>query len=54
MLNYEVKHNLPTVPTLSMDPDSKTCLSTANANSAAASPASFLLPMMHERVGIVA
>lgn len=40
MLNCE--SNLPTVPTVSMDPDSNTCLSTASASSAAASPASFL------------
>eukprot|EP01018_Ginkgo_biloba_P010625 Gb_19275 [translate_table: standard] len=32
----------PVVPTVSTEPDSKTCFSTASANSAAASPASFL------------
>uniref|UniRef100_A0A0A9GC31 Uncharacterized protein n=1 Tax=Arundo donax TaxID=35708 RepID=A0A0A9GC31_ARUDO len=36
---------MPTVPTVSVDPDSRTCFSTANANSAAASPASFLAGM---------
>lgn len=37
------KPSLPTVPTVSIDPESRTCFSTARANSAAANPASFLL-----------
>ncbi|WVY97374.1 hypothetical protein V8G54_029525 [Vigna mungo] len=36
---------IPTVPTVSIDPDSSTCLSTARASSEAARPASFLLGM---------
>nr|GMD75556.1 hypothetical protein Iba_chr13bCG1790 [Ipomoea batatas] len=33
---------IPCLPTVSIDPDSNTCFSTASANSAAASPASYL------------
>lgn len=43
------KRCLPTVPTVSIDPESNTCFSTANANSAAASPASFLLQIIYTR-----
>jgi len=35
------------VPTVSIDPDSSTCLSTARANSEAARPASFLLKRIY-------
>lgn len=41
---------VPTVPTVSTDPDSNTCFSTARANSAAASPASFLIQKVHAKV----
>jgi len=43
----KTKHDIPTVPTVSMEPDPNTCFSTASANSAAASPASFLLQIIH-------
>jgi hypothetical protein len=47
---YETKHDIPTVPTVSMEPDPNTCFSTASANSAAASPASFLLQSIHVHI----
>lgn len=47
------KHNLPTVPTVSIEPDSNTCLSTASANSAAASPASFLIQAIHSTINLL-
>lgn len=40
---------LPTVPTVSTDPDSNTCFSTESASSAAANPASFLLQITSTR-----
>lgn len=49
VLQYDLIHawlwELPTVPTVSIDPELNTCLSTASASSAAASPASFLLTL---------
>lgn len=46
----KTKHDIPTVPTVSMEPDPNTCFSTSSANSAAASPASFLLQIIHVHI----
>lgn len=43
------RKGLPTVPTVSIDPESNTCFSTESASSAAASPASFLHQIISTR-----